>query len=89
MNGSERPLQMTLTRRERDIVALVVDGYSNREIAERLGLSDQTIKNQLSVIFDKVGANNRVQLAIYAVRHDFSSLHDDRSHESSSLVPSG
>jgi len=89
MNGSGRTPRMTLTRREREIVAPVVDGYSNREIAERFGLSDQTIKNYLSVIFAKVGANDRVQLAIYAVRHDFARLHDDPSHASSDLVLSG
>jgi two-component system response regulator DevR len=59
----------TLTQREHQIVALVVEGKSNREIATRLGLSAQTVKNQLSVILDKLGLTSRVQLAVYAVRH--------------------
>ena len=59
----------TLTPREHQIVALVVEGRSNREIATRLGLSPQTVKNQLSVILDKLGVTSRVQLAVYAVRH--------------------
>jgi DNA-binding NarL/FixJ family response regulator len=66
----------TLTQREHQIVALVVEGKSNREIATRLGLSAQTVKNQLSVILDKVGLTSRVQLAVYAVRH-----HLDRGQE--------
>jgi DNA-binding NarL/FixJ family response regulator len=59
----------TLTQREYQIVALVAGGNSNREIATRLGLSPQTVKNQLSVILDKLGLTSRVQLAVYAVRH--------------------
>jgi DNA-binding NarL/FixJ family response regulator len=59
----------TLTDREHQIVALVVEGKSNREIATGLGLSAQTVKNQLSVILDKLGLTSRVQLAVYAVRH--------------------
>jgi DNA-binding NarL/FixJ family response regulator len=60
----------TLTQREHQIVSLVVEGRSNREIATRLGLSAQTVKNQLSVILDKLGVTSRVQLAVYAVRHN-------------------
>jgi len=64
----------TLTQREHQIVALVVEGRSNREIATRLGLSPQTVKNQLSVILDKLGVTSRVQLAVYAVRHHLEGL---------------
>ncbi len=58
-----------LTARERQIVQLVVDGRSNGEIASRLGTSNQTIKNQLTVIFSKLHVRSRVQLAVYALRH--------------------
>jgi two-component system, NarL family, nitrate/nitrite response regulator NarL len=58
-----------LTARELDIVAAIVDGASNREIANRCGLREQTVKNHLQRIFDKVGVSTRLELASYAVRH--------------------
>jgi DNA-binding CsgD family transcriptional regulator len=60
----------SLTRRERQILKLVVDGCTNAEIAVRLGLGTQTIKNQLSVLMEKADVKNRVQLAVYAVRSE-------------------
>jgi two-component system response regulator DevR len=68
----------TLTQREQQIVALVVEGKSNREIATRLGLSAQTVKNQLSVILDKLGLTSRVQLAVYAVRHQLDRRQEEK-----------
>ncbi|HVO61408.1 MAG TPA: response regulator transcription factor [Terriglobales bacterium] len=56
-----------LTRREESVVKLVVQGLVNREIAEKLHLSEHTIKNYLFRIFDKLGVSNRVELALYAV----------------------
>jgi len=58
-----------LTGRERALVSAVVDGCANREIARRFGVSEQTVKNQLSVLFQKVGVSSRLELAMYAVRH--------------------
>jgi DNA-binding NarL/FixJ family response regulator len=58
-----------LTRRELEIVAAIVDGASNREIAERTGLREQTVKNHLQRIFDKLGVSTRLELASYAVHH--------------------
>jgi DNA-binding NarL/FixJ family response regulator len=58
-----------LTRRELEIIATVVEGASNREVADRFGLSPQTVKNHLSNIFDKLGVSNRLELALYAVNH--------------------
>jgi DNA-binding NarL/FixJ family response regulator len=60
---------VTLTRRELEVVAAIVDGASNREIAERTGLREQTVKNHLQRIFDKVGVSSRLELASYAVHH--------------------
>lgn len=57
-----------LTRRESEILSLIVDGCSNAQIGRRLGISSQTVKNQLSVIFAKLGVRNRLQLAVYAIR---------------------
>lgn len=58
-----------LTRRELDVVATVVSGYSNAEIARKYGISEQTVKHHLSSIFDKVGVFNRLELALFAVNH--------------------
>jgi len=58
-----------LTARERQVVQLVVAGCSNDRIAERLLIRPQTVKNQLSRIYSKMGVATRVQLAVYAVRH--------------------
>jgi two-component system nitrate/nitrite response regulator NarL len=58
-----------LTPRELEITANVVEGYSNKEVAQKLGISEDTIKHHLSNIFDKVGASNRLELALFAMRH--------------------
>lgn len=57
-----------LTAREREIVALVGGGLRNAEIAKRLFISEVTVKTHLNRIFAKVGARDRVELALYAVR---------------------
>jgi DNA-binding NarL/FixJ family response regulator len=57
-----------LTLRDRQVLTLVADGCTNEEIAARLNLGTQTVKNRLSVLMERVGAKNRVQLAVYAVR---------------------
>jgi two-component system, NarL family, nitrate/nitrite response regulator NarL len=58
-----------LTERERALVTAVVDGCGNREIAKRFGVREQTVKNQLSVLFQKVSVSSRLALAMYAVQH--------------------
>lgn len=58
----------SLTAREIEIVGLVAEGLPNREIADRLSISEQTVKNHLSRILDKLGLESRVELALYAVR---------------------
>ena len=60
----ERPL---LTQREREIVSLVTQGYKNREMAEKMFISEQTVKNHLHNIFDKVSVSDRLELALYAI----------------------
>ena len=62
-----------LTRREREVLTRVVAGYPNREIAREFSVSEQTVKHHLTRIFDKVGAANRVELAMFAQSHGFHS----------------
>jgi two-component system, NarL family, nitrate/nitrite response regulator NarL len=69
------PPVQTLTRREIEVIAAIVDGATNRTIAEQLGMSDQTVKNHLSHIYDKVGVSNRLELALYAIHHKLTDRH--------------
>ena len=62
----EKPL---LSDREKEIVQLVAQGYRNREIGEKLFISEQTVKNHLHNIFDKLGVSDRLELALYAIHH--------------------
>ncbi len=55
-----------LSEREQQVVRCVAEGFSNREIAERLKLSEHTIKNYLFRIFDKLGLSSRIEVALYA-----------------------
>lgn len=61
---SSRPL----SKREEEISYLVAEGCSNRQISERLGLSEHTIKNYLFRVFEKLGVSTRVGLALYALK---------------------
>ena len=56
-----------LSQREREIVALVAQGYKNKEMAEKMFISEQTVKNHLHNIFDKLGVSDRLELALYAI----------------------
>lgn len=59
-----------LSQREREIVALVAQGYKNKEMAERMFISEQTVKNHLHNIFDKLGVSDRLELALYAIHRN-------------------
>lgn len=69
--STEKPARerFRLTRREVEITSAVVAGLSNREIAGKLSLSEDTVKHHLTNIFDKMGASNRLELALFAVHH--------------------
>jgi len=58
-----------LTGRELDIVAAIVEGLTNKEIAQKFSISEQTVKHHLSSVFDKVGVSNRLELALFSVAH--------------------
>jgi two-component system nitrate/nitrite response regulator NarL len=59
----------TLSTREREIVGLIAQGFKNKDMAERLFISEQTVKNHLHNIFDKLGVSDRLELALYAIHH--------------------
>jgi DNA-binding NarL/FixJ family response regulator len=65
----EEQIDPSLTPRERAILKCIGEGLNNKEVAERLGLSVGTVKNQTSQILDKLELRDRTQLAIYAIRH--------------------
>ena len=68
-NGSATKLAFGLTSRELDIVAAVRRGDSNRAIARRFSLSEDTVKHHLTRVFDKTGVFSRLELAMFAVKH--------------------
>src|SRR3990172_8886953 len=60
--------EYSLTQREQDILALLAEGRSNRDIAQKLFLSEKTVKAHLAAIFRKLGVTNRTQAAMMAVQ---------------------
>lgn len=67
--GVETALHDSLTAREFNILKLIAEGNSNKEIALVLHLTEGTIKGYVSTIFDKLGVEDRTQAALYAVKH--------------------
>jgi DNA-binding NarL/FixJ family response regulator len=65
---------VSLSERERAVLALVAEGYENAAIAERLHVSLSTTRNLVSCVLGKLGVENRVQAAAYAIRHDLVDL---------------
>jgi two-component system, NarL family, nitrate/nitrite response regulator NarL len=61
--------QFGLTSRERDVVGAIALGFTNREIGEKFSISEQTVKHHLRNIFDKTGVSNRLELALFAIKH--------------------
>jgi DNA-binding NarL/FixJ family response regulator len=62
----------TLTERERDVIALIGKGLKNKQIGERLGITETTVRHHLTSIFDKLGVDSRLELVIFAQRHDLT-----------------
>jgi DNA-binding NarL/FixJ family response regulator len=70
--GQERagraPFSDDLTEREREVLILVGQGHSNKEIAHQLCISEKTVKNHIANIFSKLHVNDRTQAVLYAIR---------------------
>lgn len=64
--ASHKQVRTSLTEREREIFALVGEGLSNQEIADRIGLTENTVKHYLTPLFQKLGVRNRTEAALLA-----------------------
>lgn len=71
-------LFIPLSPREMEILEHVTRGLSNKEIAYKLGISHQTVKNHMTAILRKLRVDDRTQAAVYALRHGWVRLEDDR-----------
>jgi len=66
---ADEPSPSVLTPRERELLHHIASGDTNKQIAEKLVIAENTVKNHIKNILEKLGVDNRVQLAAYAVRH--------------------
>jgi DNA-binding NarL/FixJ family response regulator len=67
--GAPSDAARSLTKRERDVLSLLAEGLSNRDIAQRLALSPETVKSHVAAILGKLDLSDRTQAAVYAVRN--------------------
>jgi DNA-binding NarL/FixJ family response regulator len=67
-----------LSERETEVLALLSQGKTNAEIAHTLSLSEKTVGNHTSAIFDKLDVSNRIEAATYAVRHHIERYRSDK-----------
>lgn len=72
--GQEAAKVETLTPRERETIRLIGEGLKNQQIADRLFISEKTVRHHLSSIFAKLGVTDRLELVIYAYRHNLVQL---------------
>ena len=63
-----------LTERDLQIIDDLLHGWANKEIAQHLGVSNQTIKHQLTMLYRKVGVSGRVELLLVAVKRDVTKI---------------
>jgi len=73
--GSKEARVAMLTEREREVIALVNEGLKNKQISDRLSISETTVRHHLTSIFAKLGVESRLELAIFAHRHSLSKSH--------------
>jgi DNA-binding NarL/FixJ family response regulator len=68
VNGAERK-PFGVTPRELQVIARVVAGYTNKDMASEFSISEQTVKHHLTNIFNKLGVSNRLELVLFAIAH--------------------
>lgn len=66
------PVTRHLTSREHELVRALARGLTNRQIAGEFKLSEQTVKNQFTAMYSKLGLSNRLQLAVYAIKNNLA-----------------
>jgi DNA-binding NarL/FixJ family response regulator len=84
LSAPERRSEFGLTNRQLEIVAAVVAGLTNREIAARLTIAEDTVKHHLSQVFEKTGVSSRLELAMLATRHGLVDLTPEQQRIASS-----
>jgi len=62
-------VEVTLSPREREVVRGILAGKTNRELAREFGLKEQSVKNVLSIVYQKCHVRNRLELALFIMRH--------------------
>ncbi|MHA0111938.1 helix-turn-helix domain-containing protein, partial [Klebsiella pneumoniae] len=67
--GDEDPRWGSLGLHERQVLSLIADGLTNRQIGERLGLAEKTVKNYVSSVLMKLGVDSRTQAAVFRLGH--------------------
>ena len=70
-----------LSKREMEVLSYLTKGMSNKEIANLLGISHQTVKNHVTSILRKLGVEDRTQAAVFALRRGWVRLHDHEFDE--------
>ncbi len=69
--SSGNDFSVKFTKRETEILILISKGYTNKEIGEQLFISEKTVKNHITCLFDKIHVKDRTQAALYAIRNNF------------------
>ncbi len=80
-------VESRMTKREAEVVHLAVEGLSNREIGQQLGLTEHTVKNYLFRVFDKLGVSNRVELVLSCLRQEPDAREDMAAEQRNSAQP--
>jgi len=80
-NGKAGQALEAITRREAEVIAMIGKGLKSKVIAERLFISEATVRHHLSSIYGKLGVDDRLNLVIYAFRHGLIPLSDDSAED--------